>query len=152
MGEKHQAVYTFKFLQTERVNRCKTMQKYVHSIYKIINGYRVTVWICNIHQFQLFKKLRGPRVFPSYTTTMTNLILWWQLSGFKAITRSQRPADARVRLPFSLSLGSYLCIILGWKMDNVLPTADPPRNTSDGWTVRVASPAHSIKRIMGVEH
>lgn len=27
-----------------------------------------------------------------------------------------------------------------------LPTADPPRNSSDGWTVRVVFPAHSIKR------
>lgn len=45
-----------------------------------------------------------------------------------------------------LSLGSYLRIILGWKMDNGLTTADPPRNTSDGWIVRVAPLAHSVKR------
>lgn len=38
-----------------------------------------------------------------------------------------------------------MCIILGWKTDE-LPTADPPRNSSDGWTVRVVFPAHSIKR------
>lgn len=31
-------------------------------------------------------------------------------------------------------------------MDNGLTTADPPRNTSEGWTGRVASLAHSIKK------
>lgn len=45
-----------------------------------------------------------------------------------------------------LSLGSTLHSILGWKMDNGLTTADPPRNTSDGWTGRVAPLAHSIRK------
>lgn len=45
-----------------------------------------------------------------------------------------------------LSLGSTLHSILGWKMDTGLTTADPPRNTSEVWTVRVAPLAHSIKK------